>query len=823
MSAMVRAAIAALMGFVLSTSAARAEGAMASPREGAEPLVFPLERTEVSADVADGVTSVRVRQRFRNPSRERVEATYVFPLPDDAAVDAMEMRVGARVVRAVIDRRDAARRRYESARDQGRHAALLEQERPNVFTFSVANIDPGSSVDVTLHYFGRARWDHGAWEMHFPMVVGPRYIPGVPLARAPLGDGAHHDTDRVPDASRVSPAYVPPGTRSGHAVSLAVSVRAGAALTSLEAPAHDVVVQRPNPWSATVSLRDKDEIPNRDFILRWTVDAPELGATALAHRVDPSRPGYLSLTLEPRHDAPDEEVTPRELVFLLDTSGSMQGPPLAAVKRAVRVALERMLPSDSFQIIDFADAASAFAPSPLPATRENVARGLAYIDALVASGGTNQLAGVHAALNAPGDPMRVRYVVFMTDGYIGNEAEVLALTQREVGSARVFSFGVGAAVNRYLLDEVAVAGRGYAEYLRPDEEPTAMVERLYARLGRPYLTDVSVDWGGLDVESVTPSPLPDVSALEPLRLLARYGRAGAGVVTVRGRVNGRPYERRVDVTLPERETSNDALAPLWARERVSVLTRAMHREGASPERVEAVTALALTHHLASQYTSFVAEDATPAAPGQRSAPRRVSQPLDAPEGVNLQSAGGHAVGGAGLSGNGVGGGGYGLGAIGLGSVGTVGGGVGQGYGAGYGRLHERATSAGVSMSMSLGGEGSLDRSTVMSVVRRHTAGFRACYERALRARPDLSGRVSLRVELAPDGRVTAASVQGDTINDPDLSACLVARARAMRFAPTAGGPITLTWPMVFMTPNTPAVRAAPPAPPPRARPSRRPE
>jgi Ca-activated chloride channel family protein len=456
-------ALAAAVIVTLLSSSARAEGVLTARGPGGQDRgLFPLERTEVRAEVTGKVTAVSVTQRYRNPFAERIEAVYVFPLPTDAAVDEMEMRAGARVVRAQVRRRGEARELYDRARDQGHQAALLEQERPNVFTFSVANIEPGGEIEVRLRYFALARYDHGTYEMVFPMVVGPRYVPGAPLAGPQSGGGTQGDTDRVPDASRISPAYVPPGTRSGHAIALSVRLDAGAEIQSLEAPAHDVVIDRPTPTAAQVALRDKDEIPNRDFVLRWRLAAPELRTAVFAHRPDPRQEGYVAVLLEPRHDVPVEEIAPREIVFLLDTSGSMAGEPLATSLRAVRRVLDTLGPQDTFQVIDFADTTSNLAPRPLANTPENLRRARAYLDSLRASGGTNQLAGIHAALSAPGDASRVRYVVFMTDGYIGNETEVVGLVQREIGNARIFSFGVGSSVNRFLLEEVALAGRGAA-------------------------------------------------------------------------------------------------------------------------------------------------------------------------------------------------------------------------------------------------------------------------------------------------------------------------------------------------------------------------
>ena len=800
---MVRGLLAALAALccLVAPSLASAEGALIVLRPGGEAVTLPLVRTSVDADIAGRVTSVNVTQRFHNDSARPIEAVYVFPLPEDAAVDAMEMRIGRRVLRAQIDRRASARQRYEEARDRGARAALLEQERPNVFTFNVANIDAGADVDVSLHFFGSARYDDHTYGWALPLVVGPRYIPGAPLPRAPSGTGAQLDTDRVPDASRISPGYVPPGTRSGHAVSIRVRLDAGAALERVESPAHEVAVARPSPDVAEVTLVDKDEIPNRDFLLRWKVAAPTLRASLLAHRAAGEGPGYLALTLEPRHDAPPEETAAREVFFLLDTSGSMMGPPLDAVKRAVDRALVGMRPDDSFQIIDFADRASSLSPLPLPATPENVARGRAHLASLAPGGGTNQLAGIHAALSAPGDPMRLRYVVFMTDGYIGNESEVIALTRREIGSARIFSFGVGSSVNRYLLEEVAIAGRGGAEFLRNEEDPEAMVSRFYDRIARPYLTDVRVDWGGLAVRDAEPGAIPDVSSLSPLAVLARYDAPGAGDVTVSGRLGGRPYRQTIRVTLPANSAAHGALASLWARQRIESLSREGHARPDDPAIEESITGLALRHHLVSRYTSFVAIDDRDGTGQGR--PVRVDQLLDGPAGVDLRAAGGavggraavgeaFGAGGLGVAGYGHGAGGRGEGTIGLGSVGTVGHAAGSGNGTGYGGgLRGRAADAPAVM-------GSLSGDVIRRVMMRNAPGVRALYATALARNPALAGRLSVRIVIGPNGRVVAAAVEpSSTMREAALEASVLAAVRTWVFPPMTDGTVTVVLPFVF--------------------------
>lgn len=820
------------------SSLALAEGALtARTAEGRELGNFPLVRTTMRAEVSGQVATVTVDQRFHNSFSERIEAVYVFPLPADAAVDDMEMHLGARVVRARIERRAAAREAYETARNQGQTAAILEQERPNIFTFSVANIAPGGDIDVRVRFFASTHYEQGTHELALPMVVGPRYIPGAALPNVPTGTGVQPDTDRVGDASRISPAYVPPGTRSGHAVSVNVQLTANAEIERIEAPLHDIEVVRSAPDRAVINLRDKDEIPNRDFVLRWRVQAPALVASLVAHRPDPTRDGYFSLTLEPRHDAPVTEITAREIFFLLDTSGSMFGPPLDAVKSAVRRALASLSPTDAFQIIDFADQASSFAPLPLVASAENVARATAYLDALQSSGGTNQLAGIHAALTSPGDPMRLRYVVFMTDGYIGNESEVIGLARRELGTARIFSFGVGASVNRMLLDEVAVAGRGSAEYLLPTEGPEAQIERFYQRIARPYLTDVAVEFAGVTVSALSPREIPDVSALSPMSVYGRYHTPGTGRAIVRGRIAGHAFAREIAVTLPEREPANEAISRLWARNTITSLTREMHFDGSTEARVEEITGLALTHHLVSAYTSLVAIDDTAPAAGQNSAPRTVNQPAEAPVGVSLRQAGGQFVapmsmapnrspqryyapsGGAlGLMGSGYGGGGRGDATIGIGSIGTVGHGsgtgVGSGYGTGVGGLVGRSPGVPRVVAAAPSVQGALSSEVIRRIVQRNVVAVRQCYAAMLAANPTFAGLLGLRFVIGPDGSVIGVTIANNTTTprSPQFEQCVMAAVRRWRFDPPAnGGPITVTYPFAFRPDDGASVPAPPPA------------
>ncbi len=631
-----RAVYAFIVAFVfalvaLVPRAAAAAGALYLAKSGGE---LPLEKTDVEVDVAGSLVSATVTQRFANTSKDPIEVVYVFPLPQRAAVDAMEMKIGSRTVRASIAKRGDARAAYDAAVREGRRAALLEQERPNVFTFSVGNGDPGAAIDVKLHYFEVAQFDKGTYELVVPTTVGPRFVPGEKLGGPQSGTGTKADTDRVPDASRISPGYVRNG---GAKLGIRVHVDAGTELSSVISPTHSLEIASPSPNVADVKLKSDSEALNRDFVFRWKLVADSFKPAFFAHRPNERAPGYLALHFEPKHAVVENDLTPRELFFVIDTSGSMQGTPLKTAIAAMNKAIDAMHPADTFQIIDFADKASTFAPRPLPNTPENREKAHRYLGALVSRGGTNQLAGIHAALSSPGDEARIRYVMFMTDGYIGNEHEVFALTRKEIGNARIFSFGIGSSVNRYLLDEVAIAGRGFAEYLRPHEDGSALVERFYRRIGKPYLTDIEVDWGGLAVMDARPQALPDLSAFSPLVLHARYAKAGEGDVTIKGKIAGRPFAKKLHVVLPAVEPKNEAISRIWARETIAELERVPR---GSRENDQAITNLALEHNLMTRFTSFVAIDSAAPPANRTGSPTLVNQPSEAPQGVDIEAAGG---------------------------------------------------------------------------------------------------------------------------------------------------------------------------------------
>ena len=594
-------------------------------------LACPLKHTDVRAEVSGFIARVNVAQEFENPFKDKIEAVYTFPLPQNAAVDDMTMQVGERTVRGKILRREEAQAVYEAARSAGQVASLLDQERPNIFTQSVANIMPGERVTVTISYVETLKYEAGTYEFVFPMVVGPRYIPGAPTGRQ--GGGIRPDTDRVPDASRITPPPPPAGMRAGHDISLAVALDAGLPLDSLSCNSHEIEMARPDERRAVVRLKDSATIPNKDFILRYDVAGKKMTDALLTHR--DSRGGFFTLILQPPEQIEPEDITPREIVFVLDTSGSMGGFPIEKAKETMRLALDNLNPQDTFNLITFAGDTHILFPAPVAPTAENMRRAKAFLAEHYGGGGTEMMKAIRAAL-APSDAQgHVRVVCFMTDGFVGNDFEIIGEIQKHP-NARVFSFGIGSSVNRFLLDKMAEAGRGEAEYVTLEANAAAASRRFYERVRAPLLTDIQIDWGGLPVADVYPQRLPDLFSAKPVILSGRYNAGGRGSIKLMGKVRGRDFAREVAVDLPNAEDKHDVLATLWARRRVDDLMRhdmnGLQQNNMRADLRETITQLGLEFRLLTQFTSFVAVEEMTLTDG--GAPRRVDVPVEIPAGVN---------------------------------------------------------------------------------------------------------------------------------------------------------------------------------------------
>jgi Ca-activated chloride channel family protein len=608
----------------------------------------PLKHTEVKAEVSGFIARVMLTQEFHNPMEEKIEAVYLFPLPPRSAVDQLTMDVGGRVIRGEIKRREEARRLFAQARTEGRVAALLDQERPNIFTQSVTNILPGAAVKVTISYVETLPYEDGVYEFTFPMVVGPRYIPGETKAGGEPDDRkqATAGTDQVPDAARLIPPRMPDGVRPGHDISLEVAIDTGVPLERINSELHEIEVARDSDHQAVVRLKEEDAIPDRDFTLRFGVGGLQIADALLAHRDE--RGGYFTLMLQPPNRVAAEDVTPKELVFVLDTSGSMGGLPIETAKRVMQLALDGLYEHDTFNLITFSGDTHVLFDKPVPATKENLRMAKQLLEGRRGGGGTEMMKAIRAALADTDTQDHIRVVCFLTDGYVGNDMEIISEVQRHP-KARVFSFGIGNSVNRFLLDKMAEQGRGEAAYVflnrgdqKDAEAAAAAAKRFYERVRSPLLTDISVDWNGLPVEDVYPNRPPDLFGARPLYITGRYTRAASGVIRLRGKAAGADFLREINVDLPESEGRHGALASLWARARIDDLMAqdygGLQSGNVRKDVEEEITRLGLDHRLMTQFTSFIAVDEVVTAPGEE--PQRAAVPAAAPNGMKMGAVSG---------------------------------------------------------------------------------------------------------------------------------------------------------------------------------------
>lgn len=804
----------------------------------------PLQRTEVAVEISGPFARTVVEQTYANPFPRTIEAVYTFPLPNRAAVDRMTMVVrgpsGEKVIEGEVKERAIARAIYEDARESGFVASLLEQERPNIFTQSVANIEPGATVKVRIATIELVERKDGVSQYAFPMVVGPRYIPGrstlaqdqmpqlpegwlvregvvlrgparvetdgaaaisslrlermlrdaipvraadnaaidamlafgdgvpflatyangggergvyspassigeingrfffVPMApQGGAGTGFANPTDQVTDADRITPMPVRPETRAGHDISVTVTIDTGGApLGAVSSVEHTVRVEDLSPTRRVVTLADGKTIPNRDFVLRWrspsgSVEPAFFAHTSIAADAD-ARGGFFALLLDPPARVEPAAIRPRELVFVLDVSGSMNGFPIEKSKELARKAIARMRPSDTFNIVTFAGATKVLWPEPKPATAENIAAADGFLAGASGGGGTEMMAAINAALVQPGrsglDPAsllslpadgrgmtiavpagalavdgarwridagiaadgtrrtvlaeipvvlpenprrlavlldgawstkdaervfvarsarfedsdaRTRFVFFLTDGYIGNDQSVVQAVRDNARASRVFSLGIGSSVNRFLLDEIARAGRGACEVVTLAEDADAAVDRLVRRIDAPVLTDleIAVD-PALRIRELLPAGerLPDLFDVEPLVLIGRFDGAARGSITLRGRTGAGPWERTVAVELPEREPRHDVVPSLWARAKVDDLLlphlAALESDTLDPVTRRSVIRLGEAFRITTPFTSFVAVEKSRVVVGGK--PLLVAVPVELPSGTNWE-------------------------------------------------------------------------------------------------------------------------------------------------------------------------------------------
>ncbi|GDX80808.1 inter-alpha-trypsin inhibitor domain-containing protein [Deltaproteobacteria bacterium] len=710
-----------------------------------------LEHTSVYAEVSAGIVDVTMTQWFSNPYDVPIEATYLLPLPEGAAVNRMRLTCGGRVVDGFVAERGEARAIYEAAKADGRKAALLEETRNNLFRQSISNLCPGEEVEIEIGWVEQAALEDSVYSWTLPLTVGPRFSPPW-----------------VEDAAELVTPYADDGRR----VDVSVAIEEGMPVEGLWSDTHDIGVVDEGAWGAEVAFAADVEIPNRDFALDWTLGGESVRAAVVAAWPDPDDDGYFALTVEPpgAGELDPGELRPRELVFLIDESCSMSGEPYEVAKAAVTQALRDMRPSDTFNVMRFSDDTASLFLESQPSTRDTRASATAWLEHFD-SGATYMENGLRAALSGPARPNSMRLILLLTDGFVGDDDMIASVVRENLGNNRVFALGVSSSPNRSLLARVAEMGRGAVLYHRPGTSVKRAVDTFYQRIARPAFTDVVIDWGGLDVDEVYPSRTPDLWAGQVLRVVGRFSTENldSADVVVSGYVGRRRVSLAATVDLAGAlDDPHAGVATLWARRKVADLDGANPGHATGIRRDEIVD-VALEHSLVTRYTSLVAVDEAPGTCGPGGV--TVEVPNEAPSDMST----------AGL--------------LGYGS----GGGYGVGYGlAGGGRYAYRGrASIGVVASepMILG---SIDHSLIDAVIKRNLAPIRYCYQRELQKNPALAGKVQTKFVVAADGSVASAEVRSSTLGSPEAEACLLGVLRRMAFpAPAGGGIVVVTYPFVF--------------------------
>jgi Ca-activated chloride channel family protein len=611
----------------------------------------PLRHTEVRGGISGFLASVSVTQTFENTASQPIEAVYTFPLPENAAVDDMTMQIGNRTVRGVIRKSEEARAIYDKARQTGHVAALLDQQRPNIFTQSVANILPGEQITVTITYLQTLEYENGSYQFVFPMVVGPRYIPGEAVGQQ--GGGWAPDTDQVPDASKITPPVTPQGTRAGHDISIELAIDSGVPLMQVSSSSHAIEIDRTGASSATVKLKNLAAIPNKDFILKYDVAGEQISDAVLSQaesqtvsRAKSVPGGYFTLILQPPAALLESDITPKELVFVLDTSGSMRGFPIEKAKEFINHALDELYPGDTFNLITFSGDTKILFPEPVFPTAENIANARAVLNAEHGGGGTVMMKAIQAAL-APSDSQdHLRVVCFLTDGYVGNDLDIIGEVQKHP-NAQVFAYGIGTSVNRFLIESMAKAGHGDSEVVTLNDKADVAAHRLYRRLRAPVLTNISIDWRGLPVTDVYPKALPDLFTGKPLVISGRYTAASTGSIVIHGKRAGDDFTRQIPVHFSSATVDGNILPSFWARRKIDDLMSqdwaGLQSGTVKPEVQKEITQLGLSYKLMTQFTSFVAvEERIVTTDGK---PQRVEVPVEMPAGVSYEGVFGDSVNG----------------------------------------------------------------------------------------------------------------------------------------------------------------------------------
>ncbi|MFM2400110.1 MAG: hypothetical protein RL341_2267 [Pseudomonadota bacterium] len=576
---------------------------------------LPLKSTRVDVRIAGVIADVTVTQQYKNEGTRAIEARYVFPGSANAAVYAMNVRLAERLLTARIKEKQAARIEYEAAKTQGKTAALLEQQRPNVFEMNVANILPGDDVRVELRYSELLIPRDGQYQFVYPTVVGPRY-------NSPTGSAAKEKW--------VSNLYAPANTAIDTAFDLNVQMTTPIGIKQVQSTSHDVEVEGEGTTTAKVSLPDTGKVQNnRDFILNYRLagDAIESGVMLFKGAEE----NFFLAMVQPPKVVPATAINPREYIFLVDISGSMHGFPLETSKAMLQKLIGQLRPSDTFNVMLFSGSAQMLNERSVPATKANIDQAIRTINEQRGGGSTEIVPALKRIAAYPKQADIARTVIIVTDGYVAVEKEVFQLVRKHLNSTNVFAFGIGSSVNRHLMDGIARAGQSEPFIITKPAEATKEAERFKKMIEAPVLTQVKAKFEGLEVYDVEPANLPDVLSERPVIVFGKWKGEAQGKIIIEGMSANGAYRDVVEVN-DRISQDTAALRYLWARSRITQLSDQEALEGGDGQRA-AILSLGLKYNLLTQYTSFIAVDQV--VRNLNLQPNaQVQQPSPLPEGVS---------------------------------------------------------------------------------------------------------------------------------------------------------------------------------------------
>lgn len=615
-----------LLGIPLCLNLAFAQQKTLSPyflvtSQTSEVEQFPLLSTTAKVDIAGVIANVHITQCYQNTGSVPMEAQYIFPASTNAAVYGMEMTIGDRKITAKIAEKNAARQQYAAAKQAGKTASLLEQERPNVFQMKVANILPDDEVEVHLFYTELLAPTVGIYEFVYPTVVGPRYAGETP-------------TKLLAANKWVENPYLPKGETIPYTFDMTVNLNAGMPISGIASPSHAVNVNYRNSDQVLVDLKGKKG-ENKDFILRYQLKGKKISDGLLLH--EGKDENHFLLMLQPPKRPQLKYIPKREYIFIVDVSGSMNGFPIETSKTLLKKLIGNLRPTDKFNVLLFAGSAGFLAEQSLVATPQNIQKAMQIIDYQQGSGGTDLLHALQKAMTYPATEGTARSFVIATDGYINVENEAYDLIRNNLHRANFFAFGIGSSVNRFLIEGIARVGQGRPFVVTNETEAKIEGQRFKNYIEQPVLTDIRWSAKGVELYDLPNRNLPDLFAERPLVLFGKYKKDGAAIITLTGKTGGKGYKKTITFT-DEKVANNPAIPQLWAREQLKNLSDyapIFHHNDQSIENQ--IIQLGLQYNLLTKHTSFVAVDERIRNKTGNAA--AVKQPLPLPEGVENSAIG----------------------------------------------------------------------------------------------------------------------------------------------------------------------------------------